>query len=77
MAYLVTQPCTSKESLNISGSLAEGDIWGHQVTCPSPDATFAPPAREAVVAFGVWVAGTDIEVEMSERPSSTSSRRGA
>ena len=51
MAYLVAQPCASKEWPNISGSRAEGDIWGHDVT--------------------------DIVVEGSGRPSSTSSRRGA
>ena len=32
MAYLVTQPCALNEWPNISGSRAEGDIWGHDVT---------------------------------------------
>ncbi len=85
MAYLVTQPCASKEWPNISGSRAEGNIWGHDVTRPLPGTTFAlrsgavlaAPTCESVSAFDVRVAGTDIEVEVSGRPSSTSSKRGA
>jgi hypothetical protein len=37
-------------------------------------AVLAPPADEAVADFGVRVARTDIEVEVSARPSS---KRGA
>ena len=85
MAYLVTQPCASKEWPNISGSRAEADIWGHDVTGALPGTTFAlrtgavlaAPTCETVAAFGVRVAGTDIEVEVAGRTSSTSSTRGA
>lgn len=55
-----------------NGPLAEGEIWGHQVTCPLHGATFdirtgevlTPPAYEAVATYRVRVTGTDIEVEV-------------
>ena len=52
--------------------LAEGEISGHEVTCPLHGATFdiqtgevlGPPAQRAVARYGVRVTGTDIEVEV-------------
>jgi nitrite reductase/ring-hydroxylating ferredoxin subunit len=52
--------------------LAEGELSGHEVTCPLHGATFdvrtgdvvGPPAERAVARYGVRVTGTDIEVEV-------------
>ena len=52
--------------------LAEGEISGHEVTCPWHGATFdiqtgevlGSPAQRAVARYGVRVTGTDIEVEV-------------
>ncbi len=54
------------------GPLAEGDISGHEVTCPWHGATFniqtgevlGPPAHAAVARYSVRVTETDIEVEV-------------
>ena len=54
------------------GPLAEGEISGHEVTCPWHGARFdvrtgevvGPPAQRAVVRYGVRVTGTDVEVEL-------------
>jgi len=50
--------------------LAEGEVSGHEVTCPWHGGRFdirtgeavGPPAPEAVARYGVRVTGTDIEV---------------
>ena len=55
-----------------AGSLAEGDIAGHEVICPLHGAKFdirtgevlGPPAYENVARYSVRVLGTDIEVEV-------------
>ena len=54
------------------GPLAEGELAGHEVTCPWHGATFdvrtgevvEPPAQRAVARYEVRVTGTDIEVEL-------------
>ena len=54
------------------GPLAEGEISGHEVTCPWHGARFdvwtgkvvGPPAQHAVARGGVRVTERDIEVEM-------------
>ena len=54
------------------GPLAEGEVLGHEVTCPWHGATFdirtgevlGPPAYEDVARYNVRVTGTDIEVEV-------------
>lgn len=65
--FAVDNTCTHR-----GGPLAEGEISGHEVTCPWHGATFdvrtgevvGPPAQRAVGCHGVRVSGTDIEVEM-------------
>ncbi len=65
--YAIDNTCTHR-----GGPLAEGDVSGHEVTCPWHGATFdirtgevvGPPAQRAVVRYGVRVMGTDIEVEV-------------
>jgi nitrite reductase/ring-hydroxylating ferredoxin subunit len=52
--------------------LAEGDIEGHEVTCPWHGARFdirtgevlCAPAYDDVARYNVRVTGTDIEVEI-------------
>jgi len=59
--------CTHEE-----GPLAEGEVQGHEVTCPWHGAKFdirtgevlCDPAYEAVARHNVRVTGTDIEVEI-------------
>ena len=59
--------CTHEE-----GPLAEGEIEGHEVTCPWHGAKFdirtgevlRDPAYEAVARHNVRVTGSDIEVEI-------------
>jgi nitrite reductase/ring-hydroxylating ferredoxin subunit len=54
------------------GPLFEGEIEGHEVTCPWHGARFdvrtgevlCPPAYEDVHRYNVRVTGTDIEVEI-------------
>ena len=55
-----------------AGSLAEGEIAGHEVICPLHGAKFdirtgevlGPPAYDEVARYRVRVTGTDIEVEV-------------
>jgi len=59
--------CTHEE-----GPLCEGEIEGHEVTCPWHGAKFdirtgevlQDPAYEAVARYNVRVSGSDIEVEV-------------
>jgi 3-phenylpropionate/trans-cinnamate dioxygenase ferredoxin component len=59
--------CTHEE-----GPLAEGEVEGHEVTCPWHGAKFdirtgevlQDPAYEAVARHNVRVTGSDIEVEV-------------
>ncbi len=54
------------------GPLAEGELSGHELTCPLHGATFdvrtgdvvGPPAERAVAQYRVRATGTDIEVEV-------------
>jgi len=54
------------------GPLAEGELSGHELTCPLHGATFdvrtgdvvGPPAERAVARYSVRVTGADIEVEV-------------
>jgi 3-phenylpropionate/trans-cinnamate dioxygenase ferredoxin subunit len=65
--FALDNACTHR-----SGFLAEGEVSGHEVTCPLHGATFdvrtgevmGPPAQRAVARYGVRVTGTDIEVEV-------------
>ena len=64
--FAVDNTCTHK-----GGPLAEGEISGHEVTCPWHGATFdvrtgevvALPAQRGIARYGVRVTGIDIEVE--------------
>lgn len=65
--FALDNACTHEE-----GPLAEGEVLGHEVTCPWHGATFdirtgevlGPPAYEGVARYSVRVTGTDIEVEV-------------
>ena len=65
--HAIDNTCTHR-----GGPLAEGEVSGHEVTCPWHGATFdvrtgevvGPPAQRAVMRYGVRVTGTDIEVEV-------------
>jgi nitrite reductase/ring-hydroxylating ferredoxin subunit len=65
--FALDNACTHEE-----GPLAEGDIEGHEVTCPWHGARFdirtgevlSAPAYGDVARYNVWVTGTDIEVEI-------------
>ena len=65
--FALDNTCTHK-----GGPLAEGEISGHEVTCPWHGAMFdvrtgevvGPPAQRAVVRYGVRVTGADVEVEL-------------
>ena len=65
--FALDSTCTHK-----GGPLAEGEISGHEVTCPWHGARFdvrtgkvvGPPAQQAVARYGVRVTESDIEVEM-------------
>ena len=65
--FALGNACTHEE-----GPLAEGDIEGHEVTCPWHGATFdirtgevlCAPAYEDVARYNVRVIGTEIEVEV-------------
>jgi 3-phenylpropionate/trans-cinnamate dioxygenase ferredoxin subunit len=65
--FALQNACTHEE-----GPLAEGEVSGHEVTCPWHGARFdirtgevlTPPAYEAVARYNVRVTGTDIEVEV-------------
>jgi 3-phenylpropionate/trans-cinnamate dioxygenase ferredoxin subunit len=65
--FALDSACTHEE-----GPLAEGEVLGHEVTCPWHGATFdvrtgkvlCPPAHEDVARYSVRVTGTDIDVEV-------------
>jgi len=65
--YVLDDTCTHR-----GGPLVEGEVSGHEVTCPYHGAKFdirtgevlGPPAQRAVACYGVRVVGTDIEVEV-------------
>jgi 3-phenylpropionate/trans-cinnamate dioxygenase ferredoxin subunit len=65
--FALENACTHEE-----GPLAEGDIEGHEVTCPWHGARFdirtgevlSAPAYDDVVRYNVRVSGADIEVEI-------------
>lgn len=65
--FAIDNTCTHQ-----GGPLAEGEVSGHEVTCPYHGATFdirtgevlGPPAQRAVGCYGVRVTGADIEVEV-------------
>lgn len=65
--FALENACTHEE-----GPLAEGDIEGHEVTCPWHGARFdvrtgqalCAPAFEDVARYNVRVVGSDIEVEV-------------
>ncbi len=65
--FALDNTCTHR-----GGPLADGEVSGHEVTCPWHGATFdvrtgevvGPPAQRAAVRYGVRVTGTDIEVEV-------------
>jgi len=65
--YALDNLCTHEE-----GPLAEGEVEGHEVTCPWHGAKFdirtgevlQDPAYEAVARYNVRVSGSDIEVEI-------------
>ena len=75
MAYPSPSHARRKSGPTSPARGAEGNIWGHDVTCPLPGTTFAlrtvavlaAPTCETVAAFDVRVAGTDIEVEVAGR----------
>lgn len=65
--FALDNACTHEE-----GPLAEGEIEGHEVTCPWHGARFdirtgevlCPPAYDDVARYAVRVTGTVIEVEV-------------
>ena len=65
--FAIDDSCTHR-----GGSLSEGDVSGHTVTCPWHGASFdvrtgevtGPPARESVGCYGVRISGNDIEIEV-------------
>ena len=65
--FALENACTHEE-----GPLAEGELEGHEVTCPWHGARFdvrtgqvlCAPAYEDAARYNVRVTGTDIEVEI-------------
>jgi len=65
--FALANACTHEE-----GPLAEGEVEGHEVTCPWHGAKFdirtgevlCDPAYDAVARYNVRVTGSDIEVEI-------------
>jgi 3-phenylpropionate/trans-cinnamate dioxygenase ferredoxin component len=65
--YALDNACTHEQ-----GPLAEGEVEGHEVTCPLHGAMFdirtgevlGPPAYDDVATYAVRVTGDDIEVEV-------------
>jgi nitrite reductase/ring-hydroxylating ferredoxin subunit len=65
--FAIDNTCTHR-----GGPLAEGEISGHEVTCPWHHGRFdvrtgevvGPPPQRAVTRYGVRVTGTDIELEV-------------
>src|SRR5437879_1521836 len=66
--FAIDNMCTHEEA-----SLAEGEVSGHEVTCPLHGAKFDvrtgevldPPAYDDVACYPVRVTGADIEVDLS------------
>jgi len=65
--FAIDNACTHEQ-----GPLAEGDVEGHQVTCPLHGAMFdirtgevlGPPAYDDVATYPVRVTGGEVEVEV-------------
>ena len=65
--FALDNTCTHK-----GGPLAEGEVSGHEVSCPWHGGTFdirtgevvGPPAPQAVTRYDVRVTGPDIEVKV-------------
>jgi len=65
--FALDNTCTHR-----GGPLAEGQVSGHEVTCPYHGAIFdvrtgevvGPPAQRPVARYSVRVTGTDLEVEV-------------
>jgi 3-phenylpropionate/trans-cinnamate dioxygenase ferredoxin component len=65
--FAIDNMCTHE-----AGPLAEGEISGHEVTCPLHGAKFdvrtgevlGPPAYDDVISYAVRVVGADIEVDV-------------
>ncbi len=65
--FAIDNTCTHR-----GGPLAEGEVSGHEVTCPWHHGRFdvrtgevvGPPPQRAVTRYGVRVTGTDIEIEV-------------
>lgn len=65
--FAIDNTCSHK-----GGPLAEGEVSGHEVTCPWHHGRFdvrtgevvGPPPQRAVTRYGVRVTGTDIEIEV-------------
>ena len=65
--FALANACTHEE-----GPLAEGEVEGHEVTCPWHGAKFdirtgevlRDPAYDAVARYNVRVTGADVEVEI-------------
>jgi 3-phenylpropionate/trans-cinnamate dioxygenase ferredoxin subunit len=65
--FAIDNMCTHEEA-----SLAEGEISGHEVTCPLHGAKFdirtgevlGPPAYDDVARYAVRVTGNDIEIDV-------------
>ncbi len=66
--FAIDNMCTHEEA-----SLAEGEISGHEVTCPLHGAKFdirtgevlGPPAYDDVARYSVHVSGSDIEIDVA------------
>jgi 3-phenylpropionate/trans-cinnamate dioxygenase ferredoxin component len=65
--FALDNMCTHEEA-----SLAEGEICGHEVTCPLHGAKFdirsgevlGPPAYDDVASYTVRVSGGDVEIDV-------------
>ena len=65
--FALDNTCTHR-----GGPLADGEVSGHEVTCPWHGATFdvrtgevvGPAAQRAAVRYGVRVTGTEVELEV-------------
>ena len=65
--FAIDNMCTHEEA-----SLAEGNVSGHEVTCPLHGAKFnvrtgevlGPPAYDDVTSYPVRVTGADVEVNV-------------
>ena len=65
--HAIDNSCT-----HVGGPLCEGEINGHEVTCPWHGAVFdvttgrvlGPPAAESVSSHNLRIQGSDIEIEI-------------